>query len=94
MQTLSTRFQLLPLDAQLKETLLAALLPLAEAWSGVKLVGVDKDIYRYIDISLLSTVRVQVGTSVYGVRRYGNGSWLAAHVDQLHSHVVRWAGDT
>ena len=48
--TISTRFQLLPLDAQLKETLLAALLPLAEAWSGVKLVGVDKDIYRYIDI--------------------------------------------
>ena len=45
-------------------------------------------------MSLLSTVRVQVGTSVYGVRRYGNGSWLAAHVDQLHSHVVRWAGDT
>ena len=41
---------MLPLDSQLKETLLAALLPLAEAWSGVKLVGVDKDVYRYIVI--------------------------------------------
>ena len=29
-----------------------------------------------------------VGTSVYGIRRYNDGAWLAAHVDQMATHVI------
>ena len=27
-------------------------------------------------------------TATYGVRRYNNGSWLSAHVDIFHTHVI------
>merc|ERR1711953_365259 len=29
-----------------------------------------------------------LGTSVYGIRRYRAGSWLATHVDKLDTHVI------
>merc|ERR1712105_544516 len=29
-----------------------------------------------------------VGTSVYGIRRYMAGAWLAADVDQMATHVI------
>ena len=51
---------ILPITNQLKDTILEFLHPLAEKWSGLKLLG----------------------TSVYGIRRYRNGSWLATHVDK------------
>ena len=79
MQTLyiSTRFQLLPLDAQLKETLLAALLPLAEAWSGVKLVGVDKDIYRYYLLSVSRWARQCTGCGGTAMGRGWRRTWTS-----------------
>ena len=29
-----------------------------------------------------------LGSSVYGIRRYSRGSWLATHVDKMETHVV------
>ena len=62
----SAKQELIPLDSQLKDTILSTLQPMAEDWSGVSLVG----------------------TSVYGIRRYKAGAWLAAHVDQMATHVI------
>ena len=62
----SARQEVIPLDDQLKDTILSTLLPMAEDWAGVSLSG----------------------TSVYGIRRYKAGSWLAAHVDQMATHVI------
>jgi len=28
------------------------------------------------------------GSSVYGIRRYTNGAWLATHLDQISTHVI------
>jgi len=62
----NNRQQVIPLDSQLKDTILSTLQPMGEDWAGVSLTG----------------------TSVYGIRRYKNGSWLAAHVDQMATHVI------
>ena len=56
----SGKQMILPITNQLKDTILESLHPLAEQWSGVRLLG----------------------TSVYGIRRYRAGSWLATHVDK------------
>ena len=61
----SGRQLILPLTNQLKDTILETLHPLAESWSGVRLLG----------------------TSVYGIRRYRAGSWLATHVDKASGLV-------
>ena len=29
-----------------------------------------------------------LGTSVYGIRRYKAGSWLATHLDRIDTHVI------
>ena len=29
-----------------------------------------------------------LGSSVYGIRRYKTGSWLATHVDRMDTHVI------
>ena len=29
-----------------------------------------------------------LGSSVYGVRRYNTGAWLATHLDRLDTHVI------
>ena len=29
-----------------------------------------------------------LGTSVYGIRRYNTGSWLATHLDRIDTHVI------
>ena len=28
------------------------------------------------------------GTSVYGIRRYSSGAWLASHLDKMETHVI------
>ena len=33
-------------------------------------------------------------TATYGVRRYTNGSWLAAHVDRCNIEQVKWGNGT
>ena len=62
----SAKQEMIPLDSQLKDTILSTLQPMAEEWAGVPLAG----------------------TSVYGIRRYKDGAWLAAHVDQMATHVI------
>jgi len=57
---------IMPLTPQLKDTLMEALHPIAEAWAGMRLLG----------------------SSVYGIRRYTRGAWLATHLDQLSTHVI------